>query len=244
MCDTRARHGLLMTPAEIVYLLETPPGGPDWDGAEFLSASERERLDAMRFERRRHTWLLGRWAAKHLLRAVLPGSLERTQIQIENEAGGAPFAQVAGQRVDGCLTISHREDWALAAWTAQPGLQIGADLEIVPAENPDFLEDYLSPAELEIAARLVGRERACWMILCWSAKEAVLKALRIGLRVDTRSVEVLAQSQALPGAWSMLPARSTLPGTEDLRLWWQTEGDLVLTLAAAGSREGVGFRHV
>lgn len=233
-----------MTPAEIAYLLETAPSGPAWDSVEFLAPSERERLAGMKFERRRHSWLLGRRAAKNLLRAMLPGVLDLSEIQIENEAGGAPFAQVDGLPVSGCLTISHREEWALAAYTAHTGLQIGADLEIVPAESPDFLEDYLSSGELETAARLAGRERAWWMILCWSAKEAVLKALRIGLRADTRSVELLAYAGGQPGAWTPLPARSSLPGTEDLRLWWQAEGDLVLTLAAVGIGEMVGFRRI
>ncbi len=233
-----------MTPVEITYLLETAPGGTAWGSVEFLAPPERERLAGMRFERRRHAWLLGRWAAKTLLRAVLPGNLNLNDIQIENEAAGAPFARVAGRPLGGCLTISHREDWALTAWAAHPGLQIGADLEIVPVASPDFLADYLSPAELEIAAGLAGPERARWMILCWSAKEAVLKALRIGLRADTRSVEILAQPEALPGVWSPLPARSSLPGAEDLRLWWQAEGDLVLTLAAVGIGEMVGFRRI
>ena len=67
---------------------------------------------------------------------------------------------------------------------------------------------------------------------------------RIGLRADTRSVEILAQPEALPGVWSPLPARSSLPGAEDLRLWWQAEGDLVLTLAAVGIGEMVGFRRI
>jgi len=228
------------------FLTATPPGPGRGDAAVpgYLSLTERERLSGLRFERRRKSWLLGRWSAKNLLRAVLPGDLELADIQIENEAGGAPFAQVDGRPVSGCLTISHREDWALAAWTTLPGLQIGADLEIVPAASPDFLKDYLSPAELEIAARLSERERARWMILCWSAKEAVLKALRIGLRADTRSVEILASGEPQPSTWTSLPTRSSLPGTQKLRLWWMTEGDMVLTLAAVGSQEKVEFRRI
>lgn len=231
----------------ICYGLIAAPPGSGWGGAAvpgFLSPAERERLAGLRFERRRISWLLGRWAAKNLLRAILPGDLELADIQIENEAGGAPFAQIGGRTVEGCLSISHREDRALAAFTPRPGMQTGADLEIVPAESPDFLEDYLSPAELEIAARLSVPERARWMILCWSAKEAVLKALRIGLRADTRSVEILSCVEPQSGTWTLLPARCSLPGAENLRLWWQTEGDLVLTLAAVGSREKVRFRRV
>jgi len=231
----------------IYYFLTATPPGPGWGDAAvpgFLSLTERERLSGLRFERRRKSWLLGRWSAKNLLRAVLPGDLELADIQIENEAGGAPFAQVDGRPVSGCLTISHREDWAMAAYAAHPDLQIGADLEIVPAASPDFLKDYLSPAELEIAARLSERERARWMILAWSAKEAVLKALRIGLRADTRSVEILACVEAQTSAWTPLPARFSLPGAENLRLWWMAEGDLVLTLATVGIGDVVGFRRV
>lgn len=235
------------SPIPIYHLLCAAPPGSGWGDAAvpaFLSPIERERLAGLRFPRRRKSWLLGRWAAKSLLQTVLPGVPALAEIQIENEAGGAPFAQVCGQPLDGCLTVSHREDQALAAYTPHPGLRIGADMEIVPAESPDFLSDYLSLGELEIVARLRAGERARWMILAWSAKEAVLKALRIGLRADTRSVEILEAAEPPPGAWTPLAARSSLPGTGGLRLWWQMQGDLVLTLAAVDSQDAVRFQRV
>jgi 4'-phosphopantetheinyl transferase len=195
----------------------------------------------MRFPRRRHAWLLGRRAAKALLRQVIPGQPDPAEIQIENEPGGAPFASISGQRLAGCLTISHRANFGLAAYTAHPAMQIGADLELVEPGSPDFLNDYLSPVELEIAARLPESERSRWMFLAWSAKEAVLKALRIGLRADTRSVELLAPAAAQPGQWTPLCARTSLPGAQDLRLWWQTRDNLVLTLAVIQSMDALQF---
>ena len=197
----------------------------------------------MRFPRRRQAWLLGRWAAKALLRQGIPGQPDPAEIQIENEPGGAPFALIAGQRLAGCLTISHRATFGLAAYTAHPSMQIGADLELVEPGSPDFLNDYLSPVELEIAARLPDSQRSRWMFLAWSAKEAVLKALRIGLRADTRSVELLAPAAAQAGLWAPLSARTSLPGAQDLRLWWQARENLVLTLAVIQSMDAVEFQE-
>ena len=93
----------------------------------------------------------------------------------------------------------------------------------------------------------------------WSAKEAVLKALREGLRMDTRRVEIgvvpgieTAPLPAMPGTlpWDRLPIKRigegaanerwfslqvtcAVPGVLRFAAWWQPDGDSVLTVAAA-----------
>ncbi len=228
----------------VFTLLYTAPPGLGWGDAavpDFLSAAERGRLAGMRFAKRRRSWLLGRWAAKRLLQQALPGHPEPAQIEIANEPGGAPRARITGEPIPGCLTISHREDSALAAFTPDPRFAIGADLEWVENDNPDFLIDYLSPLEQSAAAGLPPIERAQWMYLCWSAKEAVLKALRIGLRADPRDIELLDPAAGMPQTWTALDARSRLPGAENLRLWWQPRGNWVLTLAVLNGPADVTF---
>jgi len=231
-------------PSPVYTLLYTAPPGPGWGDAavpDFLSAAERDRLAGMRFAKRRRSWLLGRWAAKRLLEQVLPGHPDPARIEIANEPGGAPLARISGEAIPGCLTISHREDSALAAYTPAPWLAIGTDLEWVENENPAFLNDYLSPLEQSAAQALPATQRAQWMYLCWSAKEAVLKALRIGLRADARDIELLAPAAGMPLTWTALDARSRLPGAENPWLWWQPRGDWVLTLAMLDGPADVTF---
>lgn len=189
----------------------------------FLSGAEQEILVGLRFEKRRREWLMGRWVAKKLLASALecaPGELS-----IEPEEGGAPVVWRGKKPVPGCLTISHRGERALAAWTDAPNLRIGADIEQVGDANPIWMADYLTEAEWALRER----EGTHWPYLVWSAKEAVLKALRTGLRIDTRAIEVLPGRGATDG-WRHLNLHSrVMPG----KCWlgWRREGEYLLTLA-------------
>jgi hypothetical protein len=71
----------------------------------------------------------------------------------------------------------------------------------------------------------------------------VLKALRQGLRVDTRRVEIhpIASIEGgeeprrydlKPEAWHEVQVSCTLPGTGLFLAWWRPDGNDVLTLAA------------
>jgi len=199
------------------------PEGEGEEGLAFLSANEQKMLAGLRFEKRRREWLMGRWTAKRLLSVQLgcaPGELS-----IEPEAGGAPVVWRGGERVPGCLTISHRGERALAAWTDAEGMRIGADLEKVGEINPTWMADYLT----EVEWGLRGEQGAHWPYLVWSAKEAILKALRTGLRVDTREIEVLPGEGELDG-WMRLEVSSRLV-EDDLWVGWRRDGDYLLTLA-------------
>lgn len=74
-----------------------------------------------------------------------------------------------------------------------------------------------------------------WVTLAWSAKEAVLKALGTGLRVDTRKVEIGRPSKIECGGlscWRPLAVRSALFEDGGCWLWWRRQGEFVMTLAA------------
>ena len=77
----------------------------------------------------------------------------------------------------------------------------------------------------------------------WSAKESALKALRQGLRVDTRRIEIdrVAGIEAgdipqplnpRPEIWLQLRISSSLPDTGAFLAWWRPDGDDVLTMAS------------
>ncbi len=74
----------------------------------------------------------------------------------------------------------------------------------------------------------------------WSAKEAALKAIRQGLRLDTRSVSLprIEALGALPEAWTALQLlwerqadQRRLP---PLSGWWKVDGPYVLTFSGTG----------
>jgi hypothetical protein len=68
----------------------------------------------------------------------------------------------------------------------------------VEARSEGFIADYLSADEQALVARTSPAERSALVTLFWSAKESALKALRTGLRLDTRCVTVELHDSAQP----------------------------------------------
>lgn len=69
--------------------------------------------------------------------------------------------------------------------------------------------------------------------LVWSAKESALKALREGLRLDTRSVVVTLDDIriSLPEKWNPLRVNST--NGQNFLGWWNQSSEYVRTILAA-----------
>lgn len=211
------------------------------DGAEpgFLTVEEQLKLGGFRFEKRRQEWLLGRWTAKQLLRRCTIQAVEMDAVQIRNEAGGKPyFVDLDGEALPGCLSISHRAGRAFCALSFDPGVAIGADLEVWEPRDAIFIDDYLAKSEQDLALACTGGRRDLTVTLMWSAKEAVFKALGTGLRMDTRSVVVggldwLAKGDAVPAGWLPLFLESSVVA-QPMQGWWRLEGEMILTLAGLG----------
>lgn len=211
---------------------------------DFLSSYEREKLSGIRFTRRSSDYLLGRRAAKTLLRRTCPdlAQIPESTITIDNTPDGAPIIGVEGMdHYPGCLSITHRRNLALAAYCSAPECRIGIDLEIIEERHESFLLDYFTQREITVISSRHGEERWMWMNLAWSMKEAVLKALGTGLRLDTRSIEVglapgFINLDDFPLQWHVIPLRSTHIPEGSVCGWWQQRGELIFTLAAICSR--------
>lgn len=213
-----------------------PPG--------FLSAFEREMLAELRFPKRRREWLLGRWTAKCLLQRCHPayGSLTPQAITVGNDPDGAPYLSIEGEgRLAMSLSISHRSDRAFCALSSTLPPAIGADLERVESRDPAFVHDFFTVDEDRRVWACPPSRQDTLITVIWSAKESVLKALRHGLRVDTRSIEI-CHVAGLEGAqadmnkppdqtWYEVQIRCTLPDSGSLHGWWQPWEDHVLTIA-------------
>src|SRR5436305_121242 len=157
---------------------------PENDG--WLTPAERVRLATLELPWRRADWRLGRWAAKHAVAAFLGASFEA--VEIRPAADGAPEALLGGDPAPVSLSFSHRAGRAACA-VAPAGTALGCDLELVEPRSAAFVRDYLTPAEQALVEAAPEMDHPFLVNLIWSAKESALKALRTGLRLDTRSVE-------------------------------------------------------
>jgi 4'-phosphopantetheinyl transferase len=142
---------------------------------------------------------------------------------------GAPEAWIGDRRAPCTLSISHRDGRACCA-VAGPSVELGCDLELVEPRSEAFVDDYFTAAEAD-AVRSAGRdERDLMANLTWSAKESVLKALRTGLRADTRTVVVLSVEWPPGEAWARFDAVDE--SNEGWRGWWARRDGFVLTVAS------------
>ncbi|MBL7200314.1 MAG: 4'-phosphopantetheinyl transferase superfamily protein [Anaerolineae bacterium] len=232
----------LVCPADACPGLEdgaAPPG--------FLSTPERETYAGLAYPKRRREWLLGRWTAKRLLRLSLAryGELSLRAITVGNDPDGAPFLSVDREgRLPVSLSISHRQDRAFCALSPSPAPPIGADIERVEPRDPVFVHDFFTTGEAQLVQHCPPAARDTLVTVMWSAKESVLKTLRLGLRADTRRVEIQDVGGIEPaspesdgeGGWRQVQVQSTLPGATHLCAWWRRDGTYVLTLAAGSSQ--------
>lgn len=224
-------------PAESIYWLiqkaALGEGGLDLAPTIWLSEQELERFQQLaRYPKRQQEWLAGRVAVKQLLAVVDPTMAppDPKAVQVLNLASGAPYVVLKGTPLAGFLSLSHRAECSLCAWSAATPL--GIDLEWIEERSPAFIQDYLTPAEQSAVQGCALEKRAGLVNCLWSAKEAVLKALGVGLRLDTRRVELTPRNLLAEGEWNCWPARVTdSEHASAWDVWVQKRQGYVLTLA-------------
>ncbi|MFN8481829.1 MAG: 4'-phosphopantetheinyl transferase superfamily protein [Anaerolineae bacterium] len=224
--------------------------------AGLLASTESARLARLTIPKRRRDWLLGRWTAKHLLQGYLR-HLTHTQIPLDalaigNDPDGAPFATLRS-RLPVSLSISHSGVYSFCAvaplfpnctLVGAPAekIEIGADIERIEHRGREFVADFFTRDELTQVDHAPEAFRDTLVTIIWSAKEAMLKALRLGLTVDTRCIDVEAipldtpaHGQARTTEWADmrlgLAPSVTLPMAAAPVGWWRIMDGYVLTLA-------------
>jgi 4'-phosphopantetheinyl transferase len=220
---------------DLYWLEQTESDVPDHN--DWLGPHETACLASMRFLKRRSDWRLGRWTAKQALAACLnlPTDLPAlANFDIRAASSGAPEAFLHGQPADVAISISHRAGTAMCT-VGPPGSNFGCDLEMVEARSPAFVDDYFTADERALIVDTPPLERALLLALLWSAKESALKALQVGLRLDTRCMSVspsrVTQPHAAdPTVWYPLSIRYSSMRT--FSGWWRLETDLVRTVVS------------
>ncbi len=165
------------------------------DCAAYLHAEELAYFQGLVFERRRQSYLLGRFAAKTAL-ASLAGGVPRCNFAVTAGVFGQPVTRA----LEGlCVSISHAD--AMACAIAYPeGHPMGVDVEEASAERVSIMAQELTPDELRLGCGLAPE--SVRRATLWTAKEALSKILRVGMMTP---MELLA-------AETLEPSRLSLPG--------------------------------
>ena len=173
----------------------------------FLSPSERTRFHGLKTRKRSLEWLAGRIAAKRLIREVHfsgEGALVGyPAITVDSNSLGAPEIRIVGEKgEEPRISISHSDGMAAAMLARDPACSPGIDIEAVESRSAAFVRDYFTEKEREQIAASEA-ERDVLVTAIWAVKEATLKALGIGARVDLRQIDVVIRSDETPMSGSV-----------------------------------------
>ena len=176
-------------------------------------------------------------------RAGAPGTggSDLARIELLNHLTGAPYVEVDGGPAGVDVSLTDRAGHAVGLVGpvgTGPGT-LGVDLELVEPRSEGFVTDFLTPAEAAwVRARRAAHGEDGWQAaanLLWSAKEAALKVLRVGLRADTRSVPVTVDDGVRADGWGPFTVRAEQGPV--LHGWWRREGRFLLTVAYAAPQQ-------
>lgn len=125
-----------------------------------------------------------------------------TRVLVGSQVGVAPWAVAIDRRCEHCgmphgkpvaphhpgvqVSVSHSGKWVVVASCT---ISVGVDVEEKHRVSPDLEDQMLSAGE---RARMAseGSDRASALAAVWVRKEAVLKALGVGLNVQMNAIEV------------------------------------------------------
>jgi 4'-phosphopantetheinyl transferase len=173
-----------------------------------LPPDERARADRFHFARDRRRFCVAHAA----LRAILGRHLGQPPAEVALRSGtyGKPALGTSRSPIE--FNLSHAGEYALVALTL--GAPLGVDIEqIRPIDDIRLLAAHtFSPAELALLERCPPDQYDQAFFNCWTRKEAVIKALGLGLHCPLDSFDVAC----LPGE----PARilRAPPGDEQWTL--------------------------
>ncbi len=153
-----------------------------------LSSDEKARAERFLFPRDRNRFV----AVRGILRELLGRYVSRPPADLKFEYGpqGKPGLRVNLPQRSVQFNVSHSHGVALLAFAL--GRHLGVDVEWV---RPDFAtehiaERYFSPQEVMELRRLPPSLQDEGFFLCWTRKEAYIKALGGGLTVPLDSFQV------------------------------------------------------
>lgn len=246
-------------PSQLSGIFQTAAGPLRWlvqsDDAAFQSASdaplawlnadEARFWQALKTDKRRRDWALGRRAAKELLAKFIldetSQSVTYEQIVILPHADGWPIVTLPTLGAEApavTLSISHSHGRAFCAAIRGRDLLLGADIEQIERRSTAFVEEYFTPLERRYLAAAPEEQVDTLANAIWSGKEAALKAIRRGLTEDTRIVSCLPHPAMIADpewspmriVWSEERLARPMPA---LTGHWRHSNNSVLTLAYA-----------
>jgi 4'-phosphopantetheinyl transferase len=164
-----------------------------------LSPEERERMNRFHFPKDRVHYMSCHANLRRLL-SHYQGCAPSELAFVANRFGKPELIRKAGARPLR-FNLSHSGDVGLLAITRSG--EIGADVEVIRAIEPEVAKANFSRRELADLKKLRAGEWLIGFFNCWTRKEAILKAEGCGLNIalDAFDVTLLPHEPAALRAW-------------------------------------------
>lgn len=175
--------------------------------AELLSPDEHQRAVHFRIERDRKRYIAGR----AFMRTLLARYLDRSPRDLRFETGRFGKPALAGLTTPVHFNLSHAEERAVFAISRT--YELGVDIETLRREldHDALAQRFLSVAEYAELQLATEAQRNHVFLRAWTCKEAVAKAMGLGLRARFVEIEI-------SGAAGPQPQLANVP-TQDVAKW-------------------------
>lgn len=155
---------------------------------------------------------------------LLLDSLEATRgAVVAHTAEGQPYLPDR----PGHLSISHTRQWVAVAW--HPDLPVGIDIERLGFQVERVAARVLTEAEMD-AHNDSAQTHRLWLHLCWSAKEALFKAIPEAA-IDFREHLHIAPPDTIGKEGFFTATESRTSARRHYKLWYRTHDEWVTVCA-------------
>ena len=214
--------------AVVIHVDLTPEAARAGEALAWLDHAEQERWHNYRYARPRREFGLCRAA----LRAALCGQLgcRNEELAFETSHHGKPVAVVGGSAAPVSFNVSHSGNHGLIALA--PEGRIGVDVEQRDTRHdPDGpIRTVFAPVERADLAAAHGACKVDLFLTLWTLKEALIKALGVGLSLDLSAFEI-------PPAMRRGSSATTFRFPQDPAVAWRLENLGNSSFAAALAHE-------
>jgi len=171
-----------------------------------LEPEEKARANRLVFQKDRNSFILSRGVLRELLGRYVDRPPEQLKFDYNWHGKPSLCAELIEQRVQ--FNISHSHGLALFAFAL--GRRLGVDVELVRPyfAGEKIAELYFSPREVTELRALPPSLQAEGFFLCWTRKEAYVKARGEGLHIPLESFHV-----------SLTPGQPERLQSDDSRQW-------------------------
>ncbi len=160
------------------------------EAVAWLDDEERQRYRRFLYDGPRRRFALCRAA----LRAVLCDRLGcgNGELAFGVFEFGKPFAVLGGEMAPVSFNVSHSGDHGLIAYAAEGWVGVDIEERVARADLDGLMEAALNPVERDELASEGEMRKLHGFLKLWTIKEAIIKAVGLGVAIDMTELEVPA----------------------------------------------------